>query len=232
VPRGLPAKDRAAAFVKYADAIQRAALGALQTSGDRARSVLDSLGTGEGAFEPFVSKEATPGTEAAHARALELTRALEPSIIPLVRHPDPTIRIKALVLLAHGSSDGASVAVVQGVDDANESVQRVALSAIGKRATPRAIAAVSKLLSAHENWAMRVLAAQAMGRLGASGAGVDAVRALTTAATKDTYALVREAALDALATFDMSSAKQLATQMAASDPEPRVREAALAVSKR
>ena len=74
VPRGMSDKDRAAAFVKYSDALQRAALGALQTSGDRARSVLDALGTGEGAFEPFVGKDATPGTEAAHARARDVTR--------------------------------------------------------------------------------------------------------------------------------------------------------------
>ena len=232
VPRGLPEKDRAAAFVKFEGAIQRAALGALQTSGDRARSVLDSLGTGEGELEPFVGKEPTPATDAARARAREVTRTLEPSIIPLVRHPDPTIRTKAIVLLAHSASDGASTAVVQGVDDASESVQRVALAAIGKQATPRAIAAVAKLLATHENWAIRVLATQAMGRLGAAGAGADAVRALTTTATKDSYALVREAALEALATFDAASAKQLATQMASSDPEPRVREAAQAIAKR
>ena len=78
----------------------------------------------------------------------------------------------------------------------------------------------------HESWAMRVLAAQALGRLGAAGASVDATRHLTEAATKEPYALVREAALVALASYDKSEASQLAAHMAEHDAEPRVRETA------
>ncbi len=232
VPRGFSDKDRAAAFLKYADVLQRSALAALQTSAERARSVLDSLGTGDGEFEPFLAKDAVAGTEAARTKAREVAKMLEPSIIPLVRHPDPAMRTKALVLLSRSPTQDAATAVVLGVDDASESVQRVALAAIGKQTDPKAIAAVGRLLASHENWAMRVLAAQAMGRLGAAGAPADASRALQVAATKDKYALVREAALEAIATYDVAAAKQLATQMAANDPEPRVREAAQAIAKR
>jgi HEAT repeat protein len=85
---------------------------------------------------------------------------------------------------------------------------------------------VGRALEAHESWALRVLAAQAMGRLGAAGAGPDASRRLTEAATRDAYALVRQAALEALAGFDSAAAQALAKRMAASDPEPRVREVA------
>jgi hypothetical protein len=70
-----------------------------------------------------------------------------------------------------------------------------------------------------------------MGRLGAAGAGPDAGRRLSEAATRDAYALVRQAALEALASFDASAARALGTRMAASDPEPRVREAARAIAK-
>ena len=52
---------------------------------------------------------------ASRAKACEVAAALEPSIIPLVRHPDPSIRMKAIVLLAHSSSDAAGVAVVGAI---------------------------------------------------------------------------------------------------------------------
>jgi hypothetical protein len=96
-------------------------------------------------------------------------------------------------------------------------------------ASARAVAAVGKALASHESWAMRVLAAQAMGRLGAAGGGPEASRRLAEAAARDGYALVRQAALEALASFDGAGARALASRMAAADPEPRVRDAARAV---
>ena len=85
---------------------------------------------------------------------------------------------------------------------------------------------MAKVMHAHDAWAMRVLAAQALGRLGVAGAGAQATPQLKEAATKEPYALVREAALLALATYDKAESVQLATAMAAKDPEPRVRETA------
>jgi hypothetical protein len=52
---------------------------------------------------------------------------------------------------------------------------------------------------------------------------------LAEAASRDTYALVREAALEALASFDPQNARVTAQRMVVSDPEPRVREAARGV---
>jgi hypothetical protein len=95
---------------------------------------------------------------------------------------------------------------------------------------PRAVASVGKLLASSESWAVRVLAAQAMGRLGAAGAGAEASARLAETVTKDGYALVRQAALEAVASFDKAGARALATHVASVDPEPRVREAARAVA--
>jgi hypothetical protein len=78
---------------------------------------------------------------------------------------------------------------------------------------------------------MRVLAAQALGRLGAAGNQGEARTALSGAATKDSYALVREAALVALASFDALGARTLAAQMSQKDAEPRVRETARAIGE-
>jgi hypothetical protein len=92
------------------------------------------------------------------------------------------------------------------------------------------VVAVGRVLEANESWALRVLAAQALGRLGSAGAGAEASRRLVAAATRDTYALVRQAALEALAAFDVPAARALGATMATSDAEPRVREAARAIA--
>jgi tetratricopeptide (TPR) repeat protein len=233
--REVEATDAAAALVRFAEPVQRAALAALRTSGERARSVLDALGTGEGQLAPFVGPGQT-GPAADKARAI--AASLESSIVPLARHPDPAIRTKAIVLVSRSSSDAAVEAVIGGLEDGNEGVQRIALAAVGAPragggrvpASARAVDAVGKMLAAHESWAMRVLAARAMGRLGAAGAGAEAGKRLGVAATKDSYALVRQAALEAYASFDAAAARALASRMMASDPEPRVREAARAIA--
>jgi tetratricopeptide (TPR) repeat protein len=235
VPREVAPADRAAALVRFADPLQRSAMAALRTSGERARAVLDALGSGEGELAPFVGR-GEKGPAADRARAI--AAALEPSIVPLARHPDPAVRTKAIVLVSRSSSDAAVDAVVGGLEDANEAVQRVALAAVGAPrsdggrvpASARAVGAVGKILASHESWAMRVLAARAMGRLGAAGAGAEAGKQLGEAASKDGYALVRQAALEAFASFDAAGARTLAERMAASDPEPRVRDAARAIA--
>jgi tetratricopeptide (TPR) repeat protein/HEAT repeat protein len=234
VPRDAPESDKAQALARFAEPIERAALSALRTSGDRARSVLDALGSGEGELLPFVARGAA-GPAAAAARTI--ATALEPSIVPLAHHPDPIIRTKAIVLIAHSSSDAATEAVVAGLQDPNESVQRVALAAVatpgagGTRvhATAQAVSAAGTILATHASWPLRVLAAQALGRLGVAGAGPEASRRLEEAATADGYALVRQAALEALVSFDPTGARGAAARVAKADPEQRVRETAAAI---
>ncbi len=226
VPHNLSEAARAATLLKFEAPLTRAALTALQTSGDRARTVLDSLGGGDGSFKPFVMGDSATVSAPAKAKAREMGKSLESAIVPLARHPNTATRMEAVVLLARAGSQDAQSAVVGAVDDADESVQRVALSAIGTRADAAAVTAVSKLLRTHENWAMRVLGAQALGRLGAAGSGADATKALRDAATSDAYALVREAALIAMSSYDRATAMQVAAQVAAKDVEPRVRDTA------
>jgi cellulose synthase operon protein C len=142
------------------------------------------------------------------------------------------------VLVARSADDAATDAVVAALGDANEAVQRVAIAAVGAprpggRVAPgdqRAVDALGKILATHESWALRILAAQALGRLGAAGAPGAGTR-LADAAAKDAYALVRQAALEALASFDAQGARVLAQRVAATDPEPRVREAASALAR-
>lgn len=232
VPRDAPEGERERALVQFADPVRRAAAAALQTSGPRAAAVLEAIGPGQGEFEPFVSR----GSKGPAAQvATEMVRALEPNLVPLARHPDAAIRTKALVLVARSSSEAATAAVVAGLEDPNEGVQRVALAALGAPradgslppASEGAAAAAAKILATHENWAIRVLAAQALGRLGGAGVAIAGAR-LEQAATTDAYALVRQAALEALGSFDAQGARAVAQRLFASDPEPRVRDAARA----
>jgi HEAT repeat protein len=226
VPRALTARDRAAALVAFAEPLRRAAQGALTTSTERARAVLSALSTREGSLEPFVGAEGGPELAPARQKAREIALALEPNVIALARHPDPTLRTKALVLLARSGSDAAASAVTFAITDPAESVQRVALGSIGQRADARSVETVAKVMRENESWPMRVLAAQALGRLGAAGAAASATHHLEEAATKEPFALVREAALLALASYDKPAAAQLAAVLAQTDPEPRVRDTA------
>jgi tetratricopeptide (TPR) repeat protein/HEAT repeat protein len=217
IPAGFSADERAAALVRFEEPIERAASAALATV-DRARAVVDAMAEGDGAFEPFVGL--ADGDGQAHDAARRIARELEPKLEGFATNP------AVIVQLARSSNPTASAAVVRALADPDESVQRTALSAIGAHADRAAVAEVSRILFAHESWAMRVLAAQAMGRLGGAGAREVADSSLRQAATHDSYALVREAALRALASLDPEGARPLARTMAATDPEARVREAA------
>ena len=189
--------------------------------------MLDALGASDGAFDPFLGTEDLPELKDAHARAREIAAGLEPSVIALSRHPDPTVRTRALVLLSRSKSDAAAAAIAAAVTDPSEAVQRVALASTGAgHSDAKSVAAVTKVMRTHESWAMRVLAAQALGRLGGAGAGAEATKQLKDAALHESYALVREAALVALAFYDKAEAASLAATMATSDAEPRVRETA------
>jgi HEAT repeat protein len=93
-----------------------------------------------------------------------------------------------------------------------------------------AVLALSKTILSDPNWAIRVLAAEALGRLGQRD-GDDASKLLLDAIGQDPYALVRQASLEALASFDAPRALAIARKIATTDPEPRVREAAARMAR-
>jgi cellulose synthase operon protein C len=227
VPDGFSSVERASALTTFAGPVQRAAIAAMETSSGGARAVLDALGDGDKTLLPFVE----PGdlSEAARAQVESITRALEPSLVNRARDVDPAIKTRAIALLGRSATDGATAAVLAATHDSNEAVVRAALAAIGDRWSPPALEAVVAVLERRDRFALRVLAAEALGRLGVAGGGEETARPLRDAATHDDFALVREAALTSLARFDLGSARQLAARLVATDPEPRVRDAARTV---
>ncbi len=239
VPATVDAKDRAGALVAFSEPLQRAARLALSV-GDRARAVFAAMQEGPGAFEPFVGDGV--GDAAAHEAAEGIARGLEPDLVRFASDQDPAMRAQATLLLARSGSPAATEALVRALGDPVAEVQRTALTAIGAKPEPSAVAAVQRIILARdggsdrgattaEPWAMRVLAVQAMGRLGAAGARSAAETSLRAAATQDPYALVREAALHSLGSFDVTAARALALTLE-NDPEPRIREVARQVAGR
>jgi hypothetical protein len=229
VPDGFSVKERARALAMFGDALEQSAAAAIETSGDGACAVLDALGDRAGTLEPFVGP--SDDAEAAHAKARDIARALEPSILALMHHFDPSVRLKAVSALARSSTDMAAAAVARATGDPIEAVQRAAFASLGTHGSADAVDAVTRALEHHESWAIRILAAEALGRFGARGSGEEVSTALRSSATRDDYALVREAALKALASFDAAGGRALAEQLAASDPEPRLRETARAIAQ-
>jgi tetratricopeptide (TPR) repeat protein/HEAT repeat protein len=225
VPRDLSARERAQILTTFSDPIASSAKSALATSGDRARVVLDALSK-EDSLEPVLTQEEAAASPDALAKLRALTTTLEPGVILLARHPDSGIRTRAIVFLSRSASAPAAQAMTLALSDSDPTVARIALSATGAHPSPATVDAVGNILSKHEAWSMRLLAAQAMGRVGKAGAKDAAAAHLTRAIKDEPFAIVREAALVALDECDHDKARTVAADLAAHDAEPRVRETA------
>jgi len=107
-------------------------------------------------------------------------------------------------------------------------VVRATLTALGKSRAKGAIGAIASMLSSESDWPIRVRAAEALGAIAAGSRNARAVKELSAAAEQDEYALVREAAVKALARVDPQAARPVLLRAADRDSEPRVRKAAKA----
>jgi HEAT repeat protein len=225
--------ERAAALVALGPALRRAAVAAVSTSPERARVVADALLAGEDklALAPFVTgrEKLDPKLQAQVDETIEgIAAALVPGLAALTRHPSVEVRTRVVELLARRSEPEAQAAVVDALEDPEDGVRRAALAALGAVRSPKLVDAVGKLVKSSPSWPLRVRAADALGRLGKGGAEGRAaiVETLAAAARADGYALVREAAARALVQSDKAAARPLLEELAAKDPEPRVRETA------
>jgi HEAT repeat protein len=114
--------------------------------------------------------------------------------------------------------------VARAIDVREPLVRRSALAAVGTGNVVGA-AAAARLVMSEEDWALRVLAAEALGRSGTAEMD-DVVSALAGAAKRDGYALVREAAARALFAVSPVRARPVLESIAKTDAERRVRDVA------
>ena len=170
--------ERGAALVRFADRLQ---LARWPRCGRRAsaRGRCSTRWAAATASSRPSSRRGENGTGGGAARAI--VTALEPSLVPLagipIRRcaPRPS-SCRAFVERRRGRGGGRRT----GGSQRGRAARRAGghrCPASGRRpcaASARSVAAVGKILATHESWAMRVLAARAMGRLGAAGAGPEA----------------------------------------------------------
>ena len=225
IPRELPVKERALVITQFAEPLTRAANAALATSGDRARVVLDAFAK-EDALTPILTQDEAANVPDARAKIRSIAQQIEPGVVLLARHPDSAIRTRAIVLLSRSPSKEAAQAMTLALTDADPNVARIALSATGAHPSDATVLAVAGILKKHEAWSMRLLAAQALGRVGKSGAKELVAPALEQSIKEEPFAIVREAALVALNECDPERARAVAKDVAANDAEPHVRDTA------
>jgi len=169
--------------------------------------------------------------------AESIARAVVPGFVALERHPSVDVRTRAVEFLARRAEPEAQAALVDALADPDEAVRRAALASIGGPGADNPavtsdglVKAVTTMLKDSPSWPLRVRAAEALGRVGRVGGGPNSsalvVATLLASAKGDAFALVREASARALAVVDPSAARPVLEGMAASDAEPRVREAA------
>nr|HMR11585.1 HEAT repeat domain-containing protein [Polyangiaceae bacterium] len=232
VPSGYSAKERAEALVKIAPALSTAAVAAAQSSQNRAQAVAEALlarrgAPAYGALTTGLSEQAPALVKSAEAAAEAIAKAVTPAYVVLSTHPTTETRVLAVRLLGTRSEGVARSAVLAALEDREDSVRTAALEAVVAARPPGATEAVIKLLAPSESWPIRLRAARALAAVATAQSDRDkAATALTTAASKDSVALVREAAVKAL--FEVSKERARATlqQVAEKDAEARVRQTA------
>jgi HEAT repeat protein len=230
-PSGYDAADHARTLITLEEQVTAAAVQAVRTSPEGARLVADALlSRGHAsALAPF-----TDGLEgldpearkAAEAVALRVSAKVEPAFVALVRHPSADLRVRAIRVLARQATPQAQAAVIDALQDEDEGVQRAALAVLGERGSSEGVDALSKTLADSPTWSLRLRAARALGQLEPGQASTGAVQALSRAARQDPYALVREAAITAIARVASSQARPVLVEAAAKDEEPAVRDLA------
>jgi len=234
-PSGYSGADRLLALEKLSAALSAAFARAAAVSPERARIVADLLMVDPGKlpFAPLTADaELTPDLQ---TRMETLARELGTSVVPefaaLARHPSAEVRVFALRFLGRRAEALAQRAVSGALKDEQSSVRRAALAAITDSSL-ESKRLVIELLKSEADWALRESAAETLGRIGAGSQDAEVFAALGQSAKDDSFAIVREAALEALVRVDAVRAERALKLSHDSDPEPRVKSRAQALLDR
>jgi HEAT repeat protein len=215
-----------AALAKLSGALSRAAAAAAESSPARARSLAEALSSKGGLMLGSFQTAVRPPKAEEQAAAQSLLSDIGASVVaPLARlttHPDPDMRLVALPFLI-GRREPAALQALQTLSrDPEPAVRRAALAALGPE--QKALAgSVAERLNAESEWPLRATQAEALGRMAKGNNDPQVVAALSRAALGDAYALVREAAAQALVAVAGSAAQPTLRKLKERDPEPRLR---------
>jgi cellulose synthase operon protein C len=219
-------KERTDALEQLAPELARAAAAAARSSPERARAVIEALGLlPQSPPVPALTGDAT-GAELARAERVMsgIASGLVPALAGLTQHPYAPVRVAAVEFLGARPEPEARDALVLTLKDRDAAVRRAALSAVPLN-DAAVTAAVAVRLANESDWALRVAAAETLGRM-ARASAAEAAPALARAAVNDPYAMVREASARALMRLDPAAASSVLRRLHETDPEPRVRDTA------
>ena len=225
VPRDVSAKDRAAALVRVRGAAAARGAGRAADVGEPARarcSMRWAAGTARSSRSSARRRDRRrPPTRA--RRVVRGSRAERHRRSRAIRIPSCGRRPSCLLRARRATP--RPTRSLAAIEDPSETVQRVALAAIGPPARPSRAEASARLLGRRQGHVdARELGDARPRRAGAGTARrggaqrSEASAALAAAATRDAYALVREAALVALASFDSDAARTLAARWRRTTP--------------
>ena len=231
-PSGYSGAERVRALEKLSGALSAAFGRAAAVSPERARNVAGLLVVDPGKlpFAPLTADSEFTAAEQTRLEALaqELGAALLPTFTALARHPSPEVRLFALRFLGRRPEPSATSAVSAALQDELATVRRAALAALDASNRDAAPAVIAQL-ELEPDWALRALSAATLGRIARGSGDPRVAGALAQLARKDAFAMVREAALEALVLVDKTAAERVLQVSHDSDPEPRVKARAQAL---
>lgn len=233
-PSGYTPDEQAKALTQLEKPLTKAALAAVATSPARAR-VVSELTLNR--LKPLIVNSSGATLSSTHQKQLDQTaeaiaKVSVTGFVALSRHPSIEVRKRAVEFLAHREEKVARTALMAALDPADEEVCKAALSALGPVQGPEITKAVVALLGSKKEWSIRSHAAAALGRVGLTGEDKQrAEQALENAVDNDEFALVREAALRAIAKRGGDLKQRVLSRVAKNDAEPRLKQLAAELSK-
>ncbi|MSP25983.1 MAG: tetratricopeptide repeat protein [Myxococcales bacterium] len=234
VPSGYSRESAARAILGLRGSLPQVAAQAVMVSADRMGTVAEFITTrlagvldGTGVVSPATTAELGQLAEA-------IATASVPGFLALATHPDRAVKMRAVELLARRNEPEARRAVVRALDPSDAELCLAVLASLEDLSDRATHDAIVGLLRHATSWSVRSRAATMLGRASVEPRGADddarmksaRTGALAHAARKDTFAIVREAALVALSARDRLAAAPTLRDALANDDEPRVRQVA------
>ncbi len=218
---------RISVLVALAPTLREVAKSAVALSPERASAVADALTSGE-VFKSF--SKAVELAEGSKERAKTATDSIRAEVIPgfvlLLNHPNAQVQAQAARVLSSSTSDEAARGLARTLSEGDDEQKRAALSAINVISSKELCDAVIALANSAPSWSIRSRAAAALASVRGDALVAQTVAALEKLAAGDSYALVRETALQALHGVAGKDAATFIRTRATEDSEEQVRKAA------
>jgi len=232
-PTGYTRAEQARALLQLESQLTKAAAAAVATSPERGRIVAELTLSKLGILFDAQPGDKLPAKLASQldASAEAIAKRCTPGFVALARHPTVEVRKRAIEFLAQRPSADAHSALVSALDQRDPKVCKTALSSLRTLNDDKSVKAVLALLQSAQSWSLRNHAAQALGRIKTVKAKAEIVKALSSAITTDTFAIVRESAMRALLKRDPAAAKPILARVAERDDEPRLRRIATELAR-